>query len=214
MWRSFGISKKIYLSLGILLAGYFFSMLLGFFKGIDTEERLQTVHLFLSPASHQSQAALVAFNNEVEIYKDLYLTADRSLVENAEAEAAVVKNALQDILRMAAQQKTDAGQVEKLIARTSAFAETARETYLSLINSPELMASAEAQKRASDLAKETKIIQKELEDLKSDYKKRLTAELSGVVSFSKAQRYWNLWVFCQISGSFTRTQLASASACK
>jgi len=49
MWRSFGISKKIYISLGILLAGYFFSMLLGFLKGIDTEERLQAVHLYLSP---------------------------------------------------------------------------------------------------------------------------------------------------------------------
>ena len=197
MWRSFGISKKIYISLGILLAGYFFSMLLGFLKGIDTEERLQAVHLYLSPASHQSQAALVAFNKEVEIFKDIYMTADRSLVENADAQAEIVKNTLQDIVQMARQQK-DAGQVEKLITRTSEFAKTARQTYLDLISSPEALSDVRAQKKASELAKETRAIQKDLEDLKSDYKKHLTTELSDVVSFSKAQRYWNLWVFCMI----------------
>ena len=190
MWRSFGISKKIYISLGILLAGYFFSMLLGFLKGIDTEERLQAVHLYLSPASHQSQAALVAFNKEVEIFKDIYMTADRSLVENADAQAEIVKNTLQDIVQMARQQK-DAGQVEKLITRTSEFAKTARQTYLDLISSPEALSDVRAQKKASELAKETRAIQKDLEDLKSDYKKHLTTELSDVVSFSKAQRYWN-----------------------
>ena len=112
MWRSYGISKKIYISLGILLAGYFFSMLLGFLKGIDTEDRLRTVHSYLSPASLQSQAALVAFNNQVQIYKDIYMTADKSLIENADAEAMVVQTTLQDILHLAGQKKKDAGQAE------------------------------------------------------------------------------------------------------
>ena len=198
MWRSYGISKKIYISLGILLAGYFFSMLLGFLKGIDTEDRLRTVHSYLSPASLQSQAALVAFNNQVQIYKDIYMTADKSLIENADAEAMVVQTTLQDILHLAGQKKKDAGQAEKLLTRTSEFTETARATYLSLINNTALMDNYQAQKKAADLANEIRDIQKELEDLRADYKKRLATELSDVVSFSKAQRYWNLLIFCLI----------------
>ncbi len=198
MLRSLGISKKIYLSLGILLAGYFFSMLLGFLKGIDTEERIQSVHLFFSPASHQSQAALEAFNNQVELYKDVFMTGDQSLIEKADSKAAMVQETLQDISRMAKQQEKDSSQIDQLITRTAQFSQAARATYLSLVSNSNMFEDAKLRKKVSGMAKEIKAIQDDLENLKSDYKKRLTAELSDVVSFSKAQRYWNLWVFCLI----------------
>lgn len=198
MLRSFGISEKIYFCLGILLAGYFFSMLLGFLKGIDTEERLQSVHLYFSPASHESQAALVAFNKQVAFYKDVYLTGDTSLIEQADEQATTVQTALLDIKQMARGQDKDHGRLDNLMARISRYTEDARKNYEDLVENAISYDNEGLRKKISDLAKEKDIIARQLEELKSDYKNRLNTELSNVVSFSKAQRYWNLWVFCLI----------------
>ena len=107
MWRSLSISKKIWVSLVVLLAGYFLSMSFGFIKGRDTEKRLETVSAYIFPASHKSQAALTAFKEQVAHYEDVYMIGDESLLEEAKAKSEVVKSELTAIERLAKKHDRD-----------------------------------------------------------------------------------------------------------
>jgi hypothetical protein len=96
--RAFSIAQKIWFSLGILVLGYLFSMVLGFILGTRTEFRLVGVSEYLFPASQQSQKALTAFNAQITLYSDAVSLGELSLIESASTKTDEIKGLLQYIL--------------------------------------------------------------------------------------------------------------------
>ena len=197
MWRSKSISGKIWASLGILMLGYLLSISFGFWTGKNTEYRLTSVDIYLFPASHKSQAALTAFDNQLKLYQDAYLTGEPGLIDNADVEAAKAQGALKEIIALAEQQHQKTPEAVHLLQTLQEFTGKARDVYKAAITQTDLGA-AESQIDIFELAKENKEITKRLVDLKTGYTNRLTEELSDIISFSEKLRYGNVALFAGI----------------
>ncbi len=197
MLRSTSISKKIWISLGILTAGYLLSITFGFLTGINTESRLSSVDAYLFPASHKTQAALTAFDNQLKLYQDAYLTGEAGLIQNADVEAEKIQIALQQIIEMAGQQQEQAPEVAKLQEALKQFTLKARNVYTAAISQTG-SSMADSQISIFELAKTTKELSSRLQTLKDEYTADLTHELSAIIKFSKQQRFGNVLLFAVI----------------
>ncbi|MEW6079638.1 MAG: methyl-accepting chemotaxis protein [Thermodesulfobacteriota bacterium] len=197
MWKSTSISRKIWVSLGILMAGYLVSITFGFVNGIRTESRLASVYAYLSPASHKSQTALTTFESQLKFYQDAYLTGETGLIENAGAEGGKAQAALQEIVDLARQQKTEAPEAAAILDEMKKFTEEAKKVYAAAINQSD-EAAMDGQVTIFALAKTTKQISDRLTALKDGYNTRLTEALSATISASKQQRYGNVLLFAVI----------------
>jgi len=65
MWQSLSITKKIWLSISILIFGYFLSMVFGFVRGNENQKQLHYASEYLFPSAIQSQLALSAFKEQI-----------------------------------------------------------------------------------------------------------------------------------------------------
>jgi hypothetical protein len=115
MWRSLRLAQKIWLSLSILVLGYFGSMFFGFVLGQRMEVRLQTVSTAMFPAAIQSQFALSAFNDQITLYSQAVIAGDKDLLAQAEPKSAEVKRALQAILDLKGLQKSHVANVQETL---------------------------------------------------------------------------------------------------
>ena len=197
MWRSKSISGKIWASLGILMFGYLLSISFGFWTGKNTESRLTSVDAYLFPASHKSQTALTAFDSQLKLYQDAYLTGELGLISNADTEAVKAQDALREIIDLAEQQKQKTPQAVKLLEELQQFTTEARDVYKNAISQTDV-GGAESQIDIFELAKRNKEISQHLFDLKTSYTNRLTDELSDIISFSEKLRYGNVALFAGI----------------
>ena len=97
---SLTIKQKIWLSLSIMIFGYFISMVVGFIYGKRTESRLYRVSEYLFSASRESQVALSSFNQGMKFYEDAVLLSDTSLTDNARQKIERSQKALQTIIAL------------------------------------------------------------------------------------------------------------------
>ncbi|ABW67804.1 methyl-accepting chemotaxis protein [Desulfosudis oleivorans] len=199
MRRSTSIANKIWISLSILLAGYFLSMAFGFFTGINTETRLSSVYAYLFPASHKSQTALTSFESQLKFYEDAYLTGDTELLEKAEMEAEKAYLALQEIIRLADRKQVKADKAMELLDALKAFSEEAGTVYAAvLIQASDATGTLDNQQRIFALAQTATDIGEQLTTLKNDYNAQLETDLSAIISFSQQLRFGNLFLFIGI----------------
>ncbi len=202
MWRSLSISKKIWVSLGILLAGYFISMSFGFINGRDTEKRLESVSAYLFPASHKSQAALTAFNQQIKLYEDVFMTGDESLLGKSKEQSRIIQRELTAIQRLAQKQGRETQSIEALLEETAAFTETAQAVYAKAVyESMAMESSNEIQQKIISLAETTKQMRSRLKEFQSEFTIALDAELSDIRKASRRQRYWNIVLFLLVTAT-------------
>ncbi len=202
MWRSLSISKKIWVSLGILLAGYFISMSFGFINGRDTEKRLESVSAYLFPASHKSQAALTAFNQQIKLYEDVFMTGDESLLGKSKEQSRIIQRELTAIQRLAQKQGRETQSIEALLEETAAFTETAQAVYAKAVyESMAMESSDEIQQKIISLAETTKQMRSRLKEFQSEFTIALDAELSDIRKASRRQRYWNIVLFLLVTAT-------------
>jgi len=132
MWQSLKIAKKIWLSIVILILGYFISMFFGYLKGQETEESLYYVSEALFPASQKSQAALTAFEKQIKLYNDAVLLGDSSLVEMARASYNDTVNNLEAIKNNKGTGSQKIADIQKILQQLSGFTTTAGAVYTSM----------------------------------------------------------------------------------
>lgn len=97
---SHSIAQKIWFSLSILIVGYLFSMVFGFYLGHQIESRLLQVSEQQFPVAQKSHAAQNGFKEQVRLYYDAVTTGDTELINDAEAKAEEVQQLLGDIANL------------------------------------------------------------------------------------------------------------------
>src|SRR4030042_2126537 len=168
MRRSFSLGKKIWLSLGILILGYFISMVFGFVSGQQTEIRLYNVSESLFPATKHSQAALTAFSEQIRLYNDAVVLGDPALLESARIKANQVRDALQGIADLTRLDIRMRDRVREALNRFDDFVTSAQDAYSKMSGTSEGEAShgnkkgPNLEKTVANLAQETKGLQKML----------------------------------------------------
>jgi len=196
MWQSLKIAKKIWLSITILLLGYFISMFFGYVKGQETEESLFYVSEALFPASQKSQAALTAFERQIKMYEDAVLLGDTSLVEMAKGSSA---DTMENLNAIKNNKETDAekiADIEAILKLLKEFTFSANVVYTSM-NSDSMMVSEEEElsRKAVVLAESKKAIKNRLTSLANDFSDSLKSKIFTVRVYTKRLRFLNLVLF-------------------
>ncbi len=191
MWRSLSIANKIWLSLSILILGYFVSMVLGYVNGKNTEASLVHVSEYVFPATKLSQAAVTAFEEQIKLYKDAVMVGDTALVDTAGKQAQEVKKSLQAIADLAGLSTAEKSAVQMIIQELDDFSKSADPAYRAMSKNEE---GADKDK-ISKLADKTQAIQKKLLDQAQGFVDDLKAELSSVGDNTRRQRHFNLIAF-------------------
>ncbi len=224
MWKSFGIAKKIWLTLGILIFGYFLSMVFGFLNGAHTESRLNGVSEYLFPASKQSQIALTAFNEQIKLYQDAVGLGDAELVNLAQKKSDQAISALKAIADLEGLKEGMKDRVQGVLRQLNDYTKSAQRAYRKMSTvSEEPVAPVEespvseesspdkegrsAEKPATveegpgtgesavTLILKTKELRDQLTSLAKAFSDDLIGELSAIGDATRHQRYMNMVLF-------------------
>ncbi|MBU4011668.1 MAG: hypothetical protein KJ882_12980, partial [Proteobacteria bacterium] len=189
MMQNLSMSKKIWLSMSILVIGYFLTMVFGFGMGVRMETRMLSVSDYLFPASNLGQEALTAFKDQVRLYNDGIMLGDGETINRAGHEAENVQKALGGILNIPGVDETSAVQVRETLSALTAFTQEAQPVYMS-------MSKGENQSsRTAQLAGQTEVLRGKLLKIQQMFADSLKAELLANVQNSKQQRFLNFGVF-------------------
>ncbi|MEZ4526485.1 MAG: methyl-accepting chemotaxis protein [Desulfobacterales bacterium] len=193
------IAKKIWLSLSILIIGYFASMIFGFILGRQTEQRLHNVSNYMFPAAIQSQLALSAFNEQTSLYLQSYTTGDMELLETAKEKSALAENAVHSIAKLTGLEAARMQDVQQTQKQHAAFTASAQTVYAAMNRTAvedEPAAAEKLREDAARLAQETETVRKKLESFTSVFADDLKNEISSISQITRQNRYMNLYVFC------------------
>jgi methyl-accepting chemotaxis protein len=196
MWESLNIAKKIWLSISILILGYFISTLYGFLKGHSSETSLLEVSAYTFPSSQESQAALTAFKEQIKLYNDAVLLGDQALVKAGQEKSNEVQRNLSLIVNNKGIKPLKKKSLEDAIAKIAAFSQQAQTVYITMSSeSDEETDNASITAQAAQLAKQTKAIETMLESLTAEYSDDLRASLALVRGDTKSLRILNMTMF-------------------
>ena len=206
MKTSFNISTKIWLSISILILGYFFSMVVGFVLGQQTETSLDDLSKRIFPAARQSQTALAAFDEQLKFYEDAVMAGEVFLIESARKKSAEAHSNLFKIIEL-----THSSLLQTTIRQTlnqmAKFNIKAAALYLKMSsifeaadndnvdNDEYNRMTEELPKAAYALHQESTAIRKHLDRIATDFSERLKIRLSIITEHSRRQRYLNLILF-------------------
>ncbi|MDY7032240.1 MAG: methyl-accepting chemotaxis protein [Thermodesulfobacteriota bacterium] len=205
MRRTPSIALKIWLSISILVFGYFASMVFGFILGRHYESRLEYISLSLYPATQKSQSALTSFKESIKLYSDGVLMAEEDFFKSAVTKTNETKDALKGISQLTGLDSYRKSEVEEIMTQLNDFHSSARRVYPllgSVLNEsmendgmgPEKVQS-NLHKKASVLAGEADDLHEMLRSLTNGFDNDLQMELSSIVNLTRNQRHLNLIVF-------------------
>lgn len=194
MMKSISIKNKVWMSLGILIFGYFLSMAIGFHLGQETETRLQSVKENLFPASMASSAAVTAFDEQIKLYNDAVLMGESAIFDKTKEKADNVTQYLKDIVSMTMIDKAIKDDISQTLSLHATFSTSAQKIYAAMSSGDNGLDG----NQASMLAQQTHEIQKQLDTYKSATAQNLENELGTLIGRSKSQRLVNVVIFAVV----------------
>ncbi|MDQ1354059.1 MAG: Response regulator [Acidobacteriota bacterium] len=188
---SFSISRKVWLSLSIMVFGYLASMIVGFFLGINSESRLQRVSESVFPAAMQSQVALAEFKEQVQYYHNAVMTGEESSLTEARSRAARSQKAFKNLFTFINYDEAKTKNLQQLLRELTDFTTAADSRCSRLLSNIENEDPNEAELMQS----RTQELQEKLTNLTNTFSSNLKSELVNVGNATRNQRYWNIVVF-------------------
>ena len=185
------IAKKIWLSLGILILGYMFSTLTGFYLGKKTEIKVMIASNALFPAAMLGNTAQNAFEKQIKGYNDAILMGEETIFSMTKEKADQVKASLESILNMPGIDNALKQDMAKSLDIFEKFTQFAQSYYAAISREEVEMDAAKMQA----LAKQTQDIQGKLSQYRTDLAKALKANLAEIEHSSKRHRMMSLVLF-------------------
>lgn len=192
--RRLSIASKIWLSIGVFVAGFVFSTTMEQFQGRSMEHNLQVASGDLFPAAQKSQEAEAAFGRAVKSFSDAVVTQDASAIDHGTEDgktAAALINEIAGIRNLPAERVE---QSRKLGSTIGSFVADAASTYKAMAGNPSAM-TPEMQARIRDLATQTDEIKKALQTTKEVFSRSLQDQLKAAEAGSVHQRWIGLMLF-------------------
>ena len=202
--KSLSIKQKIWLSLSLMVLGYFVSMIFGFFSGQQVELRLSRVSDYLFPAVRESQTALSAFNQGMKKYEDAVFAEDADMVDEADALLHEALAALQTLRNLGTQRGEEDPDADAALLALRGFSQSAYETYATLAEIDPFALNEESeiaitlQEQIDTLVTQKDAVKARLQALMALLSERLKTELQAISSRTRRQRYVNLIVFAVV----------------
>ena len=197
--KRLSIAAKIWLSIGVFVAGFVFSTTLEQLQGRSTERDLRVASGDLFPAAQKSQEADAAFQRAVKSFSDAVVTQDASAVDHGAEDGQAAASLINQIAGIANLPADSAAQSRKLGSTIAAFVSDARAAYGTMAGNPASM-TPEMQVRIRDLASRTDEIKKSLQATRDVFSRSLQDKLKAAQAGSEQQRWAGLILFvCSLS---------------
>ena len=188
------ITKKIWLSLSIIIAGYMASMILGITLGKSTEMKLSDISKDLLPITLSSQTALIRYNEQVKLYHDAIMMGEISQLKSAYSCAEDVLASLEIIISSKCISPENQEIIKDILSTYKLFIEDADNVYSQLcINSAST--SSETERKAAELSEQTKLLKQEIQSLSHVLSDDLKNEFSDIIKRTQSNRMVSCFVF-------------------
>ena len=203
------IRQKIWLSLSMMICGYFISMVFSFVYGQRTEARLSGVSEYLFPAGRQSELALASYEHSMKMYEDAVILSDATLLENARKKIAEAPAALRTILTLPGCSSQNKADLEEALRELTNFSAAAHAVYAKMsagfdaLQAPGGAEGPALEDQAAALAERTKTLRAALHSFTVRFADELKTELQGISRDTRTQRNLNLAIFCAVLGATT-----------
>ncbi|MBU0993688.1 MAG: PAS domain-containing sensor histidine kinase [Proteobacteria bacterium] len=206
MWQSLSISIRIWLSISILVFGYFVSMVVGYVLGLQTESRLFNVSESLVPAAKYSQFAVVSFKEQMRLYQDAVLSGEKVFVDSAVSKSYDFQKALKLIVAISGLEESKKGDAEKLIEEHAHYTRKANELYYAMSSvfegmedNPSLATEEQWNKNtASLMTARADSLLGQITQCANSFSRDLTIELAAISKVTRQQRILNAIVFISV----------------
>ncbi|WP_231717115.1 methyl-accepting chemotaxis protein [Desulfosarcina ovata] len=189
--KALSIAKKVWFSLGILVAGYFISTATGYYLGQRTETMALEASNFLFPATMHSNTALTAFKEQIKGYNDAVLMGEESIFSQTCEKSDEVKQNLENIVKMDAIESAFKTDIKKTLVTLAEFTDDAQKIYGDISRGEAEISGS----KMAVLAKQTQEIKDALARYKEYLSKHLKEDLGQIGKSSKSQRIMNIWLF-------------------
>lgn len=183
------LGTKIWLSLSIMIIGFLIVGTLAVELGWRMKERMEQVEVTLIPAAKQSEIALREFTIQIQVYEDVVMMGEESLLEVAQKQSEHVQDALTRMINLEGIEPEKKAQLQATMEQVQQFTLSAHEIYAKM-SSMEMGDTAETlpartntsalEDQAFLLAQQTDDIRQKLTAFVKEFDARLNAELSSV----------------------------------
>ena len=194
MWQGLKIADKIRISFGILILGYFCSMLYGFIVGGSTETRLQTVSESMFPAAISSQSALSTFNELTKLFNDAVMLGDTEMLSQSKGKSIEIQKALESISALKGRTEKEIEDQHLLLKTFSEYIDLAYATYSTIVNQGG-NESSETGSRVKQLNNLKDTLDANLNSLVHNSANALKNELTSIGKETKNLRFMNMLIF-------------------
>jgi methyl-accepting chemotaxis protein len=188
------ITAKIWLSIGVFVAGFVLATALGQIQGRSTENTLRATSDALFPAAQKSQEAEGAFQRVVKGLGDAVVVQDASGLDRAAEDGRAVLQSLQAIAAIPDLSKVRSEEAGNLAGTAEKYLTGAMATYGTMLKDPSAM-TPEMQGRMRDLASTSDSIKSGLQALKEGCSGDLRQQLADLQHSSTSARWLALAVF-------------------
>jgi methyl-accepting chemotaxis protein/methyl-accepting chemotaxis protein-1 (serine sensor receptor) len=189
----FGVTKKIWLSCAVFVAGYALSTLLGQLQSSSLESRLERTARALFPAAQKAQAAEAAFQRTTKLYRDAVMTEDGAALDQAKEESDRTLDGLRAVAGLKGLSPEFSGSVNDLLSSLSDLVGQSDRTYRRVIVSKNNDGST--QSALQDIAGRTDRARDALARLVTQASGDLSTEVDTAARDSAQQRWISLGVF-------------------
>jgi methyl-accepting chemotaxis protein len=190
--RHLNITAKIWLSVGVFVAGFVLSTVLGQLESLNTEHTLNTASDALFPAAQQSQEAEAAFQRAVKGFGDAVIMQDASGLDRAAGEGEAAVASLKKLAAIKGLPESRERSAKELLGAVDQFTADARKGYAGILSGG---MSTDAQDAMKSLATRTDSLKSSLQGLKIGLAGDLRKQLGNSRSASVSQRLISLAVF-------------------
>jgi len=191
------ITKKIWLSLSVIIAGYMSSMLFSISFGEKTISRLDDISECLLPITLSSQTALIKYNEQIKMYNNAIMTGEVSLMASANECAELVQKSLQTILSNQLISEKNYRIINQINEKYLKFTQEAQAVYSILCQDSGISEEQmlEASEKAKSLAKDKSAIENSIKSLSTVLAEGLKNEFSDIVKCTHFSHLISICVF-------------------
>ena len=193
MSTRFGITAKVWLSVGIFILGFVISTVLGQVHGLTTENEVRTASNALLPAVQRTQEADAAFQKALKAFSLAVMTQDKSQLSQAAQQGRNTVELLRGVAGTSTLSAGESERVTNLAGSVEAYLNSAGALYTAAVANPAM--SRETEEKMQSLAARTEEMKAAVEAEKAPVLRELNLRLEAVQAESRGQRYTALLVF-------------------
>jgi signal transduction histidine kinase/CheY-like chemotaxis protein len=188
------IAAKIWLSIGIFVAGFVLSTILLQIQGLRREESLRATALASFPEAQATQDAEAAFERCVRAFSDAVVMLDEPSIHRAMRDGSTALDDLRSIGKLRSVDPTRVRAAQMLANDLASFLPEARKTYLPVVQANGAIPTV-VQDKMLELADRTDILKRRMNGLKDDASAELKQRLDGLQEASRRERMFLFGVF-------------------